>query len=79
METIAICVFMFTMTFTMGILGAWLMQDIKNERRKKAKWLIDEFGARCSSCGNYANMSTHRSPILTYYCGNCGAKMEVNK
>lgn len=44
---------------------------------KRGKWIGGEIG-RCSVCGHSGCASDIWSGCETYYCPNCGAKMEVS-
>ena len=50
--------------------------DEMAEEREKGKWVRDEFGSKCSSCGLYAYRDKFGSPWESNYCPNCGAEME---
>lgn len=40
-----------------------------------AHWEVDEFGHKCSACGEYVNDDTYENECLTH-CLNCGALMD---
>lgn len=40
------------------------------------KWIQDEFGSKCGSCGLYAYRDKFDQPWESPYCPNCGAKMD---
>jgi hypothetical protein len=40
-----------------------------------AHWLADEFGRKCSACGEYVGDDTYENECLTY-CPSCGARMD---
>ena len=44
-------------------------------KRKKGKWIRDEFGSRCESCGLYAYRDKFGRPWESDYCPLCGADM----
>ena len=46
------------------------------------RWEVDEFGHFCSACREYAEEiergeDLQLAPMLTPYCPNCGAKMDL--
>lgn len=43
------------------------------------KWIQDEFGSKCGSCGLYAYRDKFDQPWESPYCPNCGAKMDGDK
>ena len=48
------------------------------ELETKAKWEIDGHHRRCKKCGEYFCINDREGDEIPHnFCGNCGAKMEV--
>lgn len=43
---------------------------------RHGKWILDEFGTRCSACGSYAYRDKFDKPWESPYCPICGARMD---
>lgn len=56
----------------------WLdnLPSAEPQKRKTGRWIRDEFGSRCGSCGLYAYRDKFDRPWESPYCPNCGARME---
>jgi hypothetical protein len=44
---------------------------------RTGRWIDDEFGSKCSCCGNYTHLDKFSRPMKFKCCSMCGAKMEV--
>lgn len=46
---------------------------------RRGRWIRDEFGSKCSSCGMYAYRDKYDEPWESPYCPICGANMRKGK
>ena len=57
-----------------GGCSSWEIRDTQEARH--GRWIRDEFGSKCSSCGLYAYEDKYGEPWESPYCPICGTKMD---
>ena len=56
------------------------IKGLLDELEPKAKWKIDGHHRRCEKCGEYFCIDDREGNEIPHnFCGNCGARMEVEK